>query len=232
MQYIQDRDNADLAKDSWKTMRQLMYNDLANTIDSEEMVSRYGPTAWGRELFTLGMLNNRLGALSAVPPYMPQQTGFPVPAVNPALAMAGPLSHALPLPGAAGPIMASPLAGPAPLAAAAAVNHQVQVQAHAHAHAAAAARVTASMVHDVPISVGLTIAGYTILHYVGPVEGIAPPSMAVMDLALQRLTAVELLVRNAALVGANGVVNLRLVHDGVGDIIATGEAVRCVPGLM
>lgn len=62
MQYIQDRDNADLAKDSWKTMRQLMYNDLANTIDSEEMVSRYGPTAWGRELFTLGMLNNRLGA--------------------------------------------------------------------------------------------------------------------------------------------------------------------------
>jgi hypothetical protein len=47
----------------------VMFNDLRNAMDSEEMVSRYGPANWAPELMTLGALNNRLAALSTIPPY-------------------------------------------------------------------------------------------------------------------------------------------------------------------
>lgn len=46
-----------------------MYNDLRNAMDSNEMVSKFGPANWGPELMTLGMLNNNLAALSTIPPY-------------------------------------------------------------------------------------------------------------------------------------------------------------------
>lgn len=46
-----------------------MYNNLADAMDSEHMVSRHGPNNWQRELATLGLLNDRLHALSTIPPY-------------------------------------------------------------------------------------------------------------------------------------------------------------------
>lgn len=46
-----------------------MYNDVRNAMDSNEMVSKFGPVNWGPELMTLGALNGNLAALSMIPPY-------------------------------------------------------------------------------------------------------------------------------------------------------------------
>lgn len=46
-----------------------MYNDLRNSMDSYDMVSKHGPASWAPELMSLGALNNGLAALSTIPPY-------------------------------------------------------------------------------------------------------------------------------------------------------------------
>lgn len=53
--------------------------------------------------------------------------------------------------------------------------------------------------------------------------------MGISDVALQRLNAVEALVARAGTLGGNGVVNLRLVTDPIGNVTATGDAVMLVP---
>lgn len=72
------------------------------------------------------------------------------------------------------------------------------------------------------------IMGFTIIQIICPLEAIAPAA-AHFDIALQRLTAVEGLAEKAALMGGNGVVNLRLVTTPIGDVIATGDAVTLMP---
>lgn len=57
----------------------------------------------------------------------------------------------------------------------------------------------------------------------------APGMIGMPDLALQRLEAVEALVTRAGLLGGNGVVNLRIVTDPVGNVTATGDAVVLMP---
>lgn len=89
-------------------------------------------------------------------------------------------------------------------------------------------RMGPSLVNDIPISVGPQLAGYTILQLIGPVEGMAPPDLA-FDIAVQRLAAVEMLATKAISFGGNGVVNLRIIYDPIGHVIATGSAVQAIP---
>jgi hypothetical protein len=74
------------------------------------------------------------------------------------------------------------------------------------------------------------LAGYSIASFLGPVEGVAGPALS-FDIAIQRLAAVEMLVTRTAAMGGSGVINLRLMHDGVGDVIAAGDAVVAFPFL-
>lgn len=57
------------------------------------------------------------------------------------------------------------------------------------------------------------------------------PATGFANLAVQRLSAVEMLVARAAAFGGNGVVNLRLVTDPIGNVTATGDAVRLLPAI-
>lgn len=51
------------------TTAAVMYNDVSNTLDAEEMVSGYGPASYAGELGLMSHLNNRLAMLSSLPPY-------------------------------------------------------------------------------------------------------------------------------------------------------------------
>lgn len=51
------------------TTAAVMYNDVSNTLDAEEMVSSYGPASYAGELGLMSHLNNRLAMLSSLPPY-------------------------------------------------------------------------------------------------------------------------------------------------------------------
>lgn len=46
-----------------------MYNDVANSMDSADMLSSYGPTSWGTEMYAMGLANAQMNILSAAPPY-------------------------------------------------------------------------------------------------------------------------------------------------------------------
>lgn len=48
-------------------------------------------------------------------------------------------------------------------------------------------------------------------------------------MALQRLTAVEGVAEKAAMMGGDGVVNLRLVTTPLGDVVAAGDIVKLMP---
>lgn len=47
----------------------VMYNDLANAMDSANMMGSYGPAGWDREMFAMGVANAHTAALSTLPPY-------------------------------------------------------------------------------------------------------------------------------------------------------------------
>ena len=51
------------------TTTAVMYNDMSNTLDAEEMVSGYGPASYAGELGLMSHLNNRLAMLSSLTPY-------------------------------------------------------------------------------------------------------------------------------------------------------------------
>lgn len=72
------------------------------------------------------------------------------------------------------------------------------------------------------------IRGWSIVNLLGPVQGVSGPG-PFGDVALARLVAVEVLVSKAVMLGANGIVNLRLLHDGIGDVVAHGDAVVAIP---
>lgn len=50
-------------------LNSVMYNDVANSMDSADMLSSYGPTSWGTEMYAMGLANAQMNILSAAPPY-------------------------------------------------------------------------------------------------------------------------------------------------------------------
>lgn len=72
------------------------------------------------------------------------------------------------------------------------------------------------------------ILGFAVAAVLGPMEAIAPAA-AHFDVAVQRLTAVEGLATKAAMMGGDGVVNLRLATTPIGDVVAAGEVVKLMP---
>jgi hypothetical protein len=140
----------------------VMYNDLANAMDSASMMGEYGPTGWGREMFAMGVANANTAALSTLPPYgesevqsercvelstgaVSTNTAFPMPLVGhmptlPALPMMGASRALLPAP--------VPIAEPVPL----------PVPVPAPVPALAGAVHPASLVNNIPISVGAVSA--------------------------------------------------------------------------
>lgn len=70
--------------------------------------------------------------------------------------------------------------------------------------------------------------GFTVIAGLGPVEAIAPVAVH-FDVAVQRLTAVEGVAEKAALIGGDGVINLRLVTTATGDVVAAGDVVKLMP---
>lgn len=70
--------------------------------------------------------------------------------------------------------------------------------------------------------------GFAVVAVLGHTEAIAPAA-AHFDVAVQRLTAVEGLAEKAALMGGDGVINLRLATTPIGDVIAAGEVVKLMP---
>lgn len=59
-------------------------------------------------------------------------------------------------------------------------------------------------------------------------EAIAPAASH-FDVAVQRLSAVEGLASKSAMMGGDGVVNLRLATSPMGDVIAAGDVVKLMP---
>lgn len=72
------------------------------------------------------------------------------------------------------------------------------------------------------------IMGFTVVAMLGPMEAIAPATVH-YDVALQRLSAVEGVAEKAAMIGGDGVINLRLVTTPAGDVIAGGDVVKLMP---
>lgn len=72
------------------------------------------------------------------------------------------------------------------------------------------------------------ILGFSVIAVLGPMEALAP-AVSHYDVAVQRLTAVEGLAEKAAIMGGDGVVNLRMAVTTVGDVIAAGDVVKLVP---
>lgn len=133
----------------------VVYNDVANAMQSEDMLTRHGPASYGRELFTLGAMNGRIGALSSVPGYFPASaTGTSVLPVPTAIGEGGIAAGGVPAAAAAAAATANLLgAGPllgAPLAAAAAALPAPALPLPVLPPALGAA----SFVNDVPISIG------------------------------------------------------------------------------